>query len=212
MPRQDAFATAEPLRRGTLYQCKVCHRHWHLDADGEVMTHVPEERVPLIREWSRGEILLPRLLRNKVDEIGPTPADIYGNGKLYTETPCSVLTREGHTIDVAIFSIQRSAPFESGRPSRVATDIVDIFPSPFALPLDVRVASSQADELRMGFAPTVIEMPDGHLMVLNWQPNFLIRDGYNAATATISGRRPDPFRIEDMVSAPADIVYFIADG
>jgi hypothetical protein len=65
----------------------------------------------------------------------------------------------------------------------------------------------------MGFAPTVIEMPEGRFFILNWRPNFLVKDGLRAEEARVSRRRLGPGETPEIVSAPTkEMVYFIADG
>lgn len=212
MPARGSFVLAETLRRGSLYRCKACQRHWHLDAGNTMMSHVLEDRIPLIQAWNRAAILLPASLREKVGTIGATPPDLYGNGQGFIQTPCGVITRDAERIDLAILSIQSAAPFEQFKRCRLGSDIADVYPSPFALPLDVRVATSRAPEAKMGSAPTIIEMPDSRLFVLNWRPEFLIEDGYDAGQAKISVRRPDMSKVSQVTALPANVIYFVADG
>lgn len=206
-----SFEPWQDLRYGSLFRCRACARPWHLDGAGEMMTIVPEGRLDLILEWSRAEIILPANVLGTLGEIGPTPPDHYGNGREYAETPCGVVTRRGERIDAAIVSIQRDAPVEEWRPSRLASELADAYPSPYALPLDVRLASTQADEVRMGYAPSFIELPDGKRFTLNWSTNFLDEPGYRAADARVCQDRIDVYRAPPLARSPA-IVYFVADG
>lgn len=209
--RLDAFEPWQALRHGSLYRCTACARPWHLDGAGEMMTIVPDGRLDLILAWSRAEIMLADDALEALGEIGPTPPDVYGNGGDHVEIPCGVVTRSGERIDAAIVSIQRDAPVEEWRVSRLASEIASVYPSPLALPLDVRLATTRADELRMGFAPTLIAMPDGRRFMLNWTANFIAEPGYRAADARYCGDPIDIRQLPDLAAAPP-ITYFVADG
>jgi hypothetical protein len=212
LPDVSVFVLSEQLRSGKLYRCTVCQRPWHLDGDGYMMSCVQEERVPLIQSWNEAEIWLGPEVAKKLDAIGRTPPDVYGNGRQYFRTPCGVLTKAGERIDLAIVSLQHQVPFEPYMRYRLGSEITDVYASPFALPLPVRVATSKAREAGQGFAPTPIEMPGGRAFVLNCQPEFLVQDGCRASEARLLGHYPEHSRKADVISRPDDVTYFIADG
>jgi len=211
--RQDlsVFVHPETLRWGTLFQCVRCAQPWYLDGDERFMNCVLRDRVPLIREWNRQSIPLSPEQLAALERIGRTPPDRYGNGAEFHETPCSVVTRSGTRIDRAIVSQQRHAPFEDSRSYRLASEIESIYPSPDALSLKVRTAAGEAEEYRMGFAPTLVEMPAGELIVLNGRENFLVRPGCNAGDVVLSKRSIDMNHLPEIYSEPTDTVYFVAD-
>jgi hypothetical protein len=134
-----------PLRYGTLYECGSCRQPWYLCDDPPFMHFVPRDRVELVRRWSEREIVLSAEQAAQLRAIGRTPADIYGNRSEYHETPCSVTTVQGETLDLSVVSLQRHAPFEQWRPCRLATDIREIRPSPYAHTGDERITYFVAD-------------------------------------------------------------------
>ena len=91
------------------------------------------------------------------------------------------------------------------------TEIAEINPSPYALPLAVRVATSKADEIRMGFAPTMVNLPNGELLALNWSQHFLVKDDIDASKVSLSESRIDMKKPPAVYNGPKDVVYFIAD-
>lgn len=207
----ESLQADRPLRYGTLYRCLACARPWHLNGAGNRMTIVPEGRLELVLAWNAAEIMLPDAVLEALGEIGPTPPDIYGNRRDYVEIPCGVLTRSGERVDVAIVSIQQDAPVDEWRPSRLGSEIASVYPSPLALPLEVRLACTEAPERAMGFAPTLIEMPDGKRFTLNGTPDFLNVPGYRAADARTRGYPDQIQNLPDLPETPQRI-YFIADG
>lgn len=211
--RINLFSVWKSLRRGALYRCRVCQTVWHLDSHSERMTHVDERRIELVLAWDAAPITLPPDLLHIVQQIGPTPPDVYGNGRERRVTPCSVETNSGETFERAMICVQVDAPVEDYMRFRLGSEVASIHESAFALPAEVRRASSLAPEMRMGFSPTLIEMPDGQRFVMNGMTSFMVVDGYAAKNAQVANgnyfqENPPPGFIE----TPKDIVYFIVDG
>ena len=209
---RHVFVLDRPLRSGALYRCGACHAVWYLDANERMMGAVSDERLPLVLRWNEAPIVLSDTIFGKLKEIGETPPDRYGNGREYSETPCGVVTKAGERIDIAIVSLQQHAPYEEWRIYRLASEIGDIYPSRYALPLEVREATSQAQEVRMGFAPTAIEFPDGDAFVLNWRTNFFLKSGYRADQAIVSEPQRAPREMPAVITDPAGTIYFVADS
>jgi hypothetical protein len=211
--RRDLSVFVDPmaLRFGSLYECKVCGQPWYLYGDPSFMNFVPPARMELIRRWNESEIALAPEHVRKLKAIGPTPPDIYGNRRQYCEVPCAVTTLEGARIEMAVVSVQRHAPFEHWRTYRLASEIAEIEPSRYALPLSVRVAASKAEEIRMGFAPTMVEWPNGGPIALNWSQHFLVRPGVSAGDVRVSKRDIDMKKPPEVYNGTKDDVYFVAD-
>ena len=200
------------LRRGRLFRCNVCHQVWHLDGRGQIMTHVAQERLPLVLKWDEEPILLTEEQQARLEQIGPTPPDLYGNWSDRRVTPCRVTTTTGEVVDPAMVCVQPEAPIQVDMDFRLGNEVADVTVSEFALPLDVRLASSRAEEMRMGFSPSLIEMPDGKRFVLNGMTSFMAEQGYKAGDARVAtgnyfGENPPPAFVRE----PA-ITYFVFDG
>jgi hypothetical protein len=209
----ELFAHWQALRRGMLYHCRACADVWHLDGDAVWMTHVQSDRLPLVLDWNGSPIILPPALGNVIDRIGPTPPDLYGNGKERRVTPCEVITRSGERFETAMICVQQDAPVQDYMRFRLGSEIAEVSESRFALPRAVREASSRADEMRMGFYPTLIGMPNGKRFVMNGMTSFMAMQGYSAADARVVdgsyfSEQPAP----SVVETPSDVIYFIVDG
>jgi hypothetical protein len=207
----SAFVAGKQLRYGTLYECRSCGQPWYLCGDPEFMNCVPRERLELIHRWNEQPIVLRREHVSTLQAIGRTPPHIYGGNRQFHETPCAVTTVDGETIDMAIVSLQRHAPFEDWRNCRLATDLADVRPSPYALPLSVRVATSQAEEHAMGFAPTLVQLPDASEVALNWTPDFFVWWNCRGSAVVASGREFDRNDPVPIYHGEERIVYFVAD-
>jgi hypothetical protein len=212
-PRRDlaVFAEVQALRHGTLHRCTACGQVWYRYGRPEFMHVVSKDRISLIQRWNQKPILLTAAQRSQLAEIGATPPDLYGNGSQYQETPCAVTTAEGERFEMAIVSVQAHAPFEDGRPVRLASEIVEIFPSPHALPLNVRVRSSQAEEIRMGLSPTMVEAPDGAVLMLNGVHHFFVRESCMASEVRLSRASLSMSNPPAFYSGVEKVLYFVAD-
>jgi hypothetical protein len=207
------FAQWKELRRGTLYHCRICDEVWHLDGKAEQMTHVSSERQPLVLEWDREETAVPSDISEMVERIGPTPPDVYGNEQDRRITPCKVVTRSGEVFETAMICVQLDAPVQDHMLFRLGSEIAEVSASAFALPREVREASSRAQEMRMGFSPTLIEVPDGKRFVMNGMTSFMVEPGYEASDARlIDGSYFSEDPPPRIVGTPTNLVYFIFDG
>jgi hypothetical protein len=119
--------------------------------------------------------------------------------------------QSGEKIDLAIVLLQRHAPVDTDRHYRLASEIVSIMASPFALPLKVRVATAHAEEYRMGFAPTLIELPSGQLNALNWTQNFFVHERCAAADVLLSTQQYDWGNSPKVYAGTPGVTYFVAD-
>ncbi len=207
----SVFVEPKALRYGVLYKCRSCGQPWYLCGDPAFMNFVPMERLPIIERWNEQPIVLPTEFTECLAVIGATPPDIYGNRSQFQETPCAVTTIDGQEIDMAVISIQRHAPFEEWRKYDFATEIASVSLSPYALSLAVRVASSKAHEVRMGFAPTLVETGDGEVVTLNGTQNFFVWRNCKAGDVVVSQRRFDWTTAPPVYNGAKNVVYFIAD-
>jgi len=216
-PDTRQFVSPQKMRWGTLFQCASCGQPWYLDGNAKFANLVARERIGLIQEWSDHPIFIGSENLAKLEEIGRNPPRMIMVGTKSQETPCGVLTKSGERIDLAIVSIQRHAPFEDWRQYRLASEIETIYPSPYALPLPVRTATLTAVEIAMGFAPTLVELPNGQEIILNGTHNFFVREGCDASAIVLSQKRldmkslPEIYSPSENISLSKNITYFVAD-
>lgn len=208
---KDLYVNPIKLKKGSLLQCKSCGSHWYLDSDEQLMNHVKDEKLETIELWGNSDQKLSSDQVEALRSIGPTPPDLYGNGSKVTETPCEVRTKNGEVIECAIVSIQNHAPFEDWRKYRLASEIEKISASRYALPLEVRLKTTQADEIRMGFAPTLVHLSNGKKIILNGTTNFLKLVGVETIKTTVCSERVNISSMPKIYQSNEKAVYFIAD-
>jgi len=198
------------LKFGDLYQCKMCHGNWYLDADGLTMERVPKERIELLHAWDGIRIVPSTETINVLRHIGGTESDRYGNGKGSIRFPCSIETLNRESSDLALVSITKEPPIADWQKAvLLGSDVRAITPSSLALPLDVRVATHNAHEVSMGFAPTVIQSRDGQRFVVNWANYFFL---HGSTIGSDISRAIDEFDHHDclpVVGQPLDQIVYV---
>lgn len=209
-PDVSKFQHESDLRAGGLYRCLICGSHWYLDPAHYMMNSVEDGRLPMVLRWSESDLRLTQDIETTLSQIGQTSADVYGNGSQYKSFPCSVRTHSGEFIPIAIVSKQTHAPFEHHRSYRLSSDIACVQPSEFALPLNVRVATSQAHEVGMGFAPTILQTADHLRLTANWTTNFVSIPGVDARKIVIAKNQRYFDDTPAVIDEPRP-VYFVAD-
>lgn len=153
------------------------------------MYNIPEEFIDMVVKWSERVLLPNDNLLSKLKEIGATPPDLYGNLKEYIRIPCKCVTKLNEEIDFCIVSFQRFPPDyhqrTSGKKIIFIDELVDVLESEYALNRQVRLATTKAQEVRMGFSPTFVTTPDDKLFILGGITDFFECDGYKGKDITL---------------------------
>jgi hypothetical protein len=212
MPVATAFVCKQSLKSGSLYQCRFCDTYWYLDADESFMYHVTDQDLPRVLDWNAQEFALTTEQYSALEQIGAASCDIGISKQQNARIPCRITTHNGQVFDYAVVSIQNHPPLIPFVTEEYffATDIVKIEPSPYALPLSVRRAAIEAEEIRMCFAPTVILLPNGDKLVLNDAEDFFVQDGVDTTQIVVSSDRDDPYAFP-IYQFDQKITCFIAD-
>ncbi len=208
--RTAALDHREDLGRGSLFACRICQEPWWVDAQRTAAHHVTAGKLALLRAWSEADLSLSPAALTLLKKIGPTPPHQYAVDNGDQQFPCAIITRSGERFDHAVLSLQADPPLDSHRPVRLAGEIAEVLESPDALPLAVRKASARSHELAMGYAPTLIDMPDGESFLLNGTQNFLVKRGRRAGEAKVSKSLVSRESRGEVVNAPDDEVLFVA--
>lgn len=200
------FDKYKNLRFGSIYSCKKCKTLWYYHPDYTPLRRIPEDQLETILFWNDGKIELSNANKITLTSIGETPCGIHNYRKNFTQFPSGVLTMEGEKIDLAIVSFQKHAPYEENY--RLGDEIREIYESPYALPLDVRQATSVAHESSNSFYPTYITIGE-RKFIINGRVNFFysILDAQEAKLAEKDKCATKTPIIDD----PPNITYFVCD-
>lgn len=198
------------LRIGHLYECGRCGTRWYLWAEWPFRVELDPAALPLIEEWNAAPVSLGKEMRATLKRIGASPTHPTPRNR---ETPCAVTTAGGEDFPCAILRQQDHAPIgERGKKWRLATEIAELRPSPFALPLPVRTATFHAPEIQKNHSPSLIVMPDGRFFAAEGPEVFMVHPDYDAASAKMADRDGiPPGEIAEFVPLPKEVAYFVAD-
>jgi hypothetical protein len=174
----------ESWKFGALYRCSFCGRLWFQSNDGKRIARIQDRLLPLAQHWNVTPLSVDETL---LDAIGGTARP----SSQYIGVPCAVKNVSGQLHDKALVMFSKQPPYFWYKPEMVhwADEIVDVRSSAYALPLDVRQATFEKREVKMGFAPVGIVDPKGHEYTLSWESNFLDAQGLKGEEVRLSGRQ-----------------------
>lgn len=201
------------LRIGWLYECEKCGQPWYLHKNQKRMSRFPGERIDSIIEWGSRALTPSEALVEELMSIKATPPDLYGNLKEYIRVPCKVTTKIGEEIDFSYVCFQKHPPLEDTYEHIRWIDEIDhISPSQYTLPPDVRLATSRADEVRMGYTPSSLRSEDGTNFVVNGINDFFMYDKYKGMDIRLADvENPSPRPYLSVYESRYSITYFIGD-
>ena len=210
-PYASTLIEQKPLRSGSLYKCSHCGQKWWLDVEGSTMRLVPRERLLTLEQWSSIPLVLSPALLEKARTIGATPVHALAQEKEYAEVPCRVVTLRGENLEKCLLVFRKDPPLETG-PLRLASELADLSPSDFALPLDVRRTSVRSQPGKAGRAPTRVRDPQGRAWNLDWVVNFVDQKGLRGCDLRLAapGATPSKGRAT-WLQEPEGLPLFLAD-
>lgn len=201
------------LKFGEVYSCQVCETKWFLNDDKAFMEIMPTSQIEIVEEWNSRNLTPSRDIVSKLKKIGATPPDIFGNMSEFIDIPCRCTTKDGRNVEMCLVRFQKKPPLDEIYKEVIfMDDVADIFESACALSPKVRVASSNADEVSMGFAPVFVQSRTGDEFILNWTQNFFEMSGYRGKDIVLGnekklGKHMPPIYHDD----PSKITLVVAD-
>lgn len=174
------------LRLGWLYKCEICGQPWYLDYKKEMMSIIDPEAIAIIDKWNKKPQILSDKQLEILKNIGATPCQFMSLNYEQLKIPCSIRTTDNKFFECAIISLQKNPPLS--KEVLLLNDVIDVQPSEFALPRNVRIASALSFEHKYGYSPTRIKMKNGDFLLLNFTKNFLKVNGYKGRDATLDNQ------------------------
>lgn len=195
----------EPWKFGTLYNCSFCGRSWFQTDDKKRIDLIQERLLPLSHYWNQTSLSVDAAHLHKLAHIGGTHNPYYQ----YIGVPCSVRNASGQRHDKALVMFGRQPPYFWYRPEAVhwAGEIVEVAASPYTLPLEVRRATFEKQEIAMGFATVGIVDPQGCEYTLSCQSYFFDWKGVRGEEIRLSGRQKGWKRT--VASVSVEEYYFV---
>lgn len=177
----DHFLEIEQLKHGKILQCGSCQTMWHVGESERWVYTISNDQLESVHEWNNRSLTISPKQLDTLKKIGATPSDLYGNQMEFISIPCRCVLKSGEILETAVISIQKNPPiglsYDLNKKFHFIDEIVTIESSPFTLPIEVRIATTKAEEVRMSYAPTLVKAPNNKLYITNWTTNFFHEDG-----------------------------------
>jgi hypothetical protein len=177
----DELEFHEELTYGKILKRKDNGEFWHLNPKQTRARFITNEQVEFFRKWDV-QPLIPTDEQFKILKvIGGIPSSPFSLYPDHLEFPAQITTKSGRKIDFCLFIFSQSPPFgRNVKETLFLSDVAKIAHSEFALNHDLRLASTLADEIRMGFYPFTVKTNTGGLLTYNGRTEF-------ASTGKIKG-------------------------
>jgi hypothetical protein len=183
-PRFAQYASALThmceLRLGSLWTCRYCDYRFWLDDQKKIMAGIPPKNRASFERWSRTPPVLTPKNYALLEALQPLETH-----KGCRDVPASVRFNGYSQFSTALIRIEANPQilFWIEENIRIAPDIVEIAPSPYALPYSVREAthSTRSIEYPDGFCEfeqSAIQSPAGRVFLVDGLENFFAYRGF----------------------------------
>lgn len=188
----NAVRVVRSLKFGELLRCSACAQEYfrapRRDGKGSQRWAAPisPDRREWFQRWDAGLFRPEPDVSEVLRTIGAVPGTVDGLGMDTISLPCAVRLTSGQMLDPALYQFRRSPPIEHWIGRVVwATEVREALPSRLALPIAVRIAGSQAAEIRMSFRPLPVLTSDGREFTLDGPEDFMDVPGVDAHSVRV---------------------------
>lgn len=155
---------AEAVGATWLYKCADCNSDFYKEKS---MYHkLTESSKQVLIAFFKRDLVLNKMFKDQASQIGIT--ENYNGDKLI---PAKIELNNGVVHEIARIQLSKNPPmefdFDSFESIVYMDEVKSISSSDFALSKEIREESKNADELRMGFYPTVLKTTDNRKVVIN---------------------------------------------
>jgi hypothetical protein len=179
-----------PLKFGYLYQCPASQNYWFLDDDHSFMHSVPSDKVELLWQWDRMSLSFTSTQIEVLSKIGATGSDGYRDGKGEIRVPCTIRRVQDEFYDPALVIVTKLPPIQRWQKRVLIGNKTDVIAqSELALPLSLRIATHNATEISMGFAPTLVKSSDNQYFVLSGPKQIISYGQLKGKDLSLSAKR-----------------------
>ncbi len=151
------------------YQCSICKSIFYKEV--EMFQRFANGQIEILKEFDSHNLELNEKLKIELNSIGLSD-DLHMN----KTAPVKVLLKNGKTIDFATIRISKKPPigyyFDHFKEVIFIDKVEAIEKSEFGLSKKIREKAKNAEEMRMGFYPTVLGASNGEKVVINGKPLF----------------------------------------
>lgn len=183
----EALTLLASLKFGKLYACRRCRAQWYLGENRAMASLVEPDQEQRVQVWSSRPLRPSTKMLRVLRTIGGTPPN-GAHEALGVSIPCKCVMKNGEVVDFCLIDFGHD-PSLTYKRVRFVDEVESIQVSQHALPPDVRVASYDASEISMSFAPTLLVAPNGQKFIVNWATAFFDAEGVKGEELRL-GREP----------------------
>ncbi|MFH0894150.1 MAG: hypothetical protein V2A54_06925 [Bacteroidota bacterium] len=151
------------------YRCSLCKSEFY--KEGDIFQRFAKGQIKILEEFVNLDLELNEKLKGDLEKVGLT-----FDWKMNRQAPSKVILKNGEIFDFATVQVSSNPPIGYFYDHFVRIVFIDnvesIKPSEFGLLKEVREKTKDAEEMRMGFYPTVLKTKDGKKVVVNGQSLF----------------------------------------
>ncbi len=180
-PFIQKFQFQKELKFGELVACHLCESLFIKLRDPRYVENkntvsldfISNDKLKGLEEWESRNLSTTPKQQKVLKKIQATPPDCYTNGSEYIQFPCKCILKDGRVLEMCILQFRRTPPDIHNEGEIIYLDQVkEILESDYTLPPKVRYATTRAQEMANGFAPTVVKLPTGGNYVFSWTRHF----------------------------------------
>lgn len=177
----DQLTFKEEISFGKIHIRKDNGDLWYINPNDTIARFITNDQLDLFHKWDKQPLLPTDQQFDILKQIGGLPSSKYSLYPDNLQFPARVTTKSGQQVDLCLFHFSKSPPFQSYfKKVLLLNDIAEVKPSDLSLSHDLRLASTQADEIRMSFYPFMVKTNTGRLLTYNGITQF-------ASTGEIKG-------------------------
>jgi hypothetical protein len=195
---------AGALKSGLRYVCRKCGCVWYMHALTPWVTRIRPTHLAFFEKWNVSDLSLSDEQITALASIG----GVVDRTGLMMHFPCSVGNGD-NTIQERVLVVVAQVPpvrWPVAEKIEAIHQNIIIKSSPDALPLEIRQATFEAEEISMGYSPVGIVSPTGRYYTLGSEMHFFARDGnYGSQMKLAHGKKPGRNKIWPQ---DADLYYF----
>lgn len=176
-----------------IYKCARCGIQFF--KNGNIFNRIMPGQLDLLKKWITSELKIEKSLSGKLAQIG-----FSNNWNSEKVAPCMVTSKTGELIDFTVIKVSSNPPlgadYESYKSILFIDQISDIESSKYGLSQEIRKATETAEEMRIGFYPTILISPTNKKIVLNGFELFFDQEGIKGSELKLANE-PWDYRVDN---------------
>jgi len=166
-----------------IFKCSKCNSEFY--KENQTFQKILKGQIDFLKEYFKNEQKISSELKSQIDLIGETK-----DWNMNNLVPAKIELKNGEIYDFVTIRISNKPPigyyFEHFEKIIFIDEIKSINSSEFGISQEIRAKAKNAEEMRMGFYPTVLKTKNGTKVVINGQALFFKNGEIKGSDLTLS--------------------------